>query len=351
VELTTSDGITGLGECSDVADPDLARTILGSSIETIGALRFGDDVGRLDARLDGDVPVLPGTEGAFSRRLVLGALTTAMADASARAETLPLRAWLGATRHRRVPLYANINRAPLDRTPVEFARIARAAVEDGFERIKLAPFDGPVLPGETLLDTGLAHLAAVREAVGSSVTVYVDVHHRLSRPQLERAFDAFEEFEVGWIEDAVDVQSPAALEWLRSSTSLPIAGGERLTDTKDVAAVLDQGVLDYLLLDPKYVGGVLRFRSMLEEVHGVQLTLHDPTGPVSTIVSGHLAMLSDDLVHNEYAYGEPIDRSKVVDPGETIEDGALRVSSQPGLGLELTPRSMMERWETVEWSP
>jgi galactonate dehydratase len=154
------------------------------------------------------------------------------------------------------------------------------------------------------------------------------------------AIDVLEELEIGWIEDAVDVRSPAALEWLRSSTDLPIAGGEQLTDSADVAAVLDQGVLDYLLLDPKYVGGPFRFRSMLEDVHDAQLTIHDPTGPVSTVVSAHLAMLSEDLVHNEYAYGEPIDRSALVRPGEKIEDGKLIVPSLPGLGLELNPISI-----------
>ena len=349
IEVTTNDGVSGLGECSDVRDLDLAETILGSAIETITGFRVGDELVDLDTRLAECVPIFPGVEGAFTRLLVLGAVVMALADAAARSANLPLWAWLGGSRRPSVPLYANINRAPLERTPDEFARIAMAAVEDGFDRIKLAPFDGPPLPGKNLLDTGLAHVSEVRAAVGASTTIYVDVHHQLSRPQLERAIDVLEELKIGWIEDAVDVRSPEALEWLRGSTDLPIAGGEQLTDSADVAAVLDQGVLDYLLLDPKYVGGPFRFRSMLEHVHDVQLTIHDPTGPVSTVVSAHLAMLSKDLVHNEYAYGESIDRSALVQPGEKLENGELIVSSLPGLGLELNPRSMAGSWATVEW--
>ena len=350
VEVTTNDGITGLGECSDVRDPALAEAIVGSAMEIIGGYRVGDDVAALDARFAEDDPTFSGAEQSFFRRLVLGAVTTAIADIVARAENLPLWAWLGASERSTIPLYANINRAPLERTPVEFARLASSAVEDGFERIKLAPFDGPPLPGQTLLGTGLAHLTAVRDAIGRSPTVYVDVHHRLTRSQLESAIGVFEELEIGWIEDAVDVRSPAELEWLRDSTSLPLAGGERITDRAELAEVLDHGVLDYLLLDPKYVGGPLRFRSMLDDVHGVRLSIHDPTGPVSTMACAHVAMLSEDLVHNEYAYGEPIDRMAVVEPGEVIEDGVLAVPSLPGLGLELNPRSMDGSWTTVEWA-
>ena len=136
VEVTTSDGVTGLGECSDVRDPDLAETILGSAIETVKGFRVGDEVAALDTRLAECVPTFPGVEGVFTRLLVLGAIATALADAAARSANLPLWAWLGGSRRPSVPLYANINRAPLERTPGEFARIAMAAVEDGFDRIK-----------------------------------------------------------------------------------------------------------------------------------------------------------------------------------------------------------------------
>jgi galactonate dehydratase len=350
VEVTTRDGITGLGECSDAPHPDIAATIVESVIETIGGFRAGDDLDELDARMAERCANRAGIEDPFSRLLVLGAVTTALADVVARTEELPLSVWLGAEWRPAIPLYANINRAPLKRTPDEFARFAGAAVEHGFERIKLAPFDGPPLPGMTLLDTGLEHLAAVRGAIGGARTMYVDVHHRLDRRALERGLDVMEELEVGWIEDAVDVRSPADMEWLDRATAIPIAGGEHLTDPEEVASVLDHGILSYLLLDPKYVGGVLRFRSMLNVVRGVRLTIHEPTGPVSSAVSAHMAMLADGHVHNEHAFGEAIDRAEVTEPGERTAGGEMFVPSGSGLGLELTLGGLADRCETIEWT-
>src|SRR5690606_23906413 len=131
----------------------------------------------------------------------------------------------------------------------EFATVAAAAVAAGFSRLKLAPFDGPALPGSTLLETGVAHLRAVRATIGPEPTVYVDVHHRLSRPDLRSAIEVMEDLGVAWIEDAVDVLDPAALAWLRETTDIPLAGGEKLTRADDVSAVVDGGMLTYLLLD------------------------------------------------------------------------------------------------------
>lgn len=348
-EISTGDGVVGLGECSDLREPAIVDSVLQSIMPLLSNLGPDDDLEELDLRMTERLghPESPTLE--FQRRLVLGSVMAALCDISARRQGIPLWQWLGATGREQVALYANINRAPVERRSDEFASVAIAAVTAGFSRIKLAPFDGPALAGSTLLDTGIAHLRAVRDAVGPDPTIYVDLHHRLSRPDLLVAIDAMEALGVAWIEDAVDVLDPAALTWLREATDIPLAGGEKLTRAEDVTAAVKGGMLSYLLLDPKYVGGPLRMRSLLHLVDDTTVTFHDPTSPVSTAVSAHLAGLPSDFAHVEYAFGEPIDRRTMVAPTERIADGVLTLAPGPGSGIALQPDALAGRITTREW--
>ena len=359
VEIRSSEGLVGSGECSDLRPIGAAREILDVVTDQLRHHVVGTDVMELDERITGALEATADPAVRFRRRLVLGAVATALCDINAQIERQPLSLWLGGARGPTVDLYANINRAPVERRSDEFAEVAAKAVDAGFNRLKLAPFDGPPVdeakvpldgwhqpPG--ILTTGISHLHAVRQAVGSGPTVLVDVHHRLSEEELEPAVRAMEELGVSWIEDAVDVQRPDQLEKLASMTDIPIAGGEQLTDETEVAALCAGGWLDYLLLDPKYIGGPLRFSSMLDVVDNVTLTLHDPTGPISTAVSSHLTLLTQNPGPLEYAFGENIDRNALSVAGERVRGGRLDVNEGPGIGTRLDtvsqPRIHSRTW-------
>jgi len=52
-----------------------------------------------------------------------------------------LAAMLGDKQRHRVPVYANINRRTLDRSPAGFSESARVAIGSGYSAVKKAPFD------------------------------------------------------------------------------------------------------------------------------------------------------------------------------------------------------------------
>lgn len=273
---------------------------------------------------------------------------SALADLAARAEGVSVAQWLarfgpaesaassgdsGASRP--VTVYANINRSPRERVPDEFARVAVEAVAAGFSSIKLAPFDGPVLEGSTLVETGLAHIAAVRAAVGDGAEVLIDLHHKLSHDELASALPEFEALRAGWLEDAVSVHDAEELAWLDQATDLPLAGGERLTEVDEIAKVVGSGHLDWLLLDIKFIGGPVRFARLVDAVGDTRLSLHDPTGPVATAHSLHATVLQRPPALLEYAYGEPIDRAALIDPAEHVANGEATRPTGAGLGVRL----------------
>lgn len=335
VEAETDDGFKGTAECSDTRQGASARRYLEALVAQLGDLGVGDSPAALDNRLPAP-PQGTSADDRFDHRMVTGAVITALCDIWAKRSGVPLGVMLGGNPTAEVPLYANINRAPRERTADEFVAVARRAVEAGFRRIKLAPFDAPTPGASSLLGSGLDVLRAVHHEVGSEATLLVDVHHRLHRDDLEVAVRTMEDLEVGWIEDAVDVNRPDELEWLAGFTELPLAGGERLTSPEDFARISGYGFLTYVLIDPKYVGSPFRYMTILEALSDdVTVTHHNPTSPVSTALCAQLAMLSQSIGPLEYAFGEPVDRSTTTDPAEELAGDTLLVSSGPGIGVEL----------------
>jgi hypothetical protein len=111
--------------------------------------------------------------------------------------------------------YANINRinkpagsspGSPGRTPADFAEYALAAKNDGWDAIKLGPFDGGARDisgvGSADAQAGIACLAAVRAAVGPETDVLVDVHGNFDAEGALALRDALAPLGLYWMEDA-----------------------------------------------------------------------------------------------------------------------------------------------------
>jgi galactonate dehydratase len=337
LEVETRNGTTGVGECSDSGLPQgVPRAVARLAARVRGGDALADRE-ELCERLWRECAALDDPRERFMQRTVIGGLDMALADIAARAEGVPLWRWFGGEPRERVPVYANINRSGGRRRPEDFAAKAAAAVADGHDRVKVAPFDGPPLPGRTIVDTGIAIAAAIREAIGGDPALMIDVHHKLDRDELLAALPRLDELGIAWLEDAVDVTDPEAVRWLAAHTKAPLAGGETLHTPEQIDAALSTGLLRVLLLDPKYTAGPTRLLRLAERVRGVDVTYHNPCGPVSTAVCAHLAGVHPDFTLLEWMYGEDVDRPAVVDPPERVAGASLPVPAGPGLGVRLAP--------------
>ena len=103
---------------------------------------------------------------------LVSSLDMALLDLEGQAQGQPIHALLGGAVRQHVPLYANINRRTVDRTPASFAASAVVAIAAGYTSFKLAPFDeinqarcaeGDIGPA---LQHGLDRIWATREAIG-----------------------------------------------------------------------------------------------------------------------------------------------------------------------------------------
>ncbi|MCZ6678421.1 MAG: mandelate racemase/muconate lactonizing enzyme family protein [Candidatus Poribacteria bacterium] len=256
---------------------------------------------------------------------------------------VPAYRLLGGSCRQKIRLYANINRATVDRTPEGFAQNAQKAVEEGFTAIKCAPFDdasvrdisrGTLAPAVRM---GIERIRRIRETIGPEVDLMVDCHSRFNPGLIIQTARELDDLHLFWVEDPVPLTDLDALSHVSQSTSMPIATGETLRTKAGFRRLLAQGAADFILPDIKHVGGILELKKIaaMAEAANVMVTPHNPSGPVATAASVQCMATVPNFAILEYAWGEVAWRPELVNPPERIIDGFIELSNRPGLGIDL----------------
>jgi galactonate dehydratase len=76
----------------------------------------------------------------------------------------------------------------------------------------------------------------------------------------------------------------------------------------------------------------------MAEADGVDVSPHNPSGPVSTAASVQVCAVLKNFRVLEFQWGEVDWRRDVVRPAELFEQGMIRVPDRPGFGIELNDR-------------
>lgn len=335
VKVHAADGTIGIGEASHGGDDARVAHI----IETLKPELIGWNVFQFEALRR---RFYPDAEGHAYHTAISG-IEQATWDVAGKALNLPSYQLLGGKCRDKIRLYANINRATIERSPAGFARNAELAVAEGFTAIKCAPFDdvsvanisrGSLTPAICL---GIDRIRAIRAAIGAAVDLMVDCHSRFNPGIIVQVARELDDLHLFWIEDPGSLDNLDALAHVSHSTSMPIATGERLRTLSAFDRLLKQGHVDYILPDVKHVGGLLGLKKIaaLAEAQRVMVTPHNPSGPVATAASVQCMSSVPNFAILEYAWGEVEWRASLISPPEKIVNGFIEVPALPGLGAQL----------------
>lgn len=280
----------------------------------------------------------------FAAVAIASAIDQALWDAASRRERKPLREALGPSARTSIPLYANVNRRTIDRTPEGFAASAAKAASDGFDAIKIAPFDG-VKPGDASgVAAGIACAAATRAAIGPARALYVDCHWRFDEAGAIRALDALAEIGLQWFECPI-AETDGNLDALKrlraraNACGALLAGCETRTGVEGFRPFLDSGAYDVVMPDAKYAGGLAEFGRIAAyaRARGAAVAPHNPSGPICHAVSLQLCAGLPGFLVLEHQYDEsPVFDAIVANPPRGARIGpAAPLPEGPGLGVAL----------------
>jgi galactonate dehydratase len=336
VEVVTDDGLRGIGEARMVNKTDTLLACIEelSQRYVIGADPF--DVERLAWQFQWEEY---GRAGEITQT-ALGAIDIACHDLMGQVTGQPVWRLLGGQFRDRVPAYAN-GWYTGHRDPQAIAELSRAVVERGYRGLKIDPFGAAtaeIEPDELRLAVDI--IEALRDTVGPSIALMVEMHGRFTPAAAVQVARALEPYRPEWIEEPVPPYNAAGLRRVRAGTTLPLATGERVHVLPEFRELFENGLVDIVQADLTHFGGLTGLRKLAAwaDAYGLLLAPHNVCGPVGTAANVHFAIATGNykvLEHfNDFADPWVAD---VVDgaPAVSREDGCFPLPTGPGLGVRL----------------
>lgn len=206
--------------------------------------------------------------------------------------------------------------------------------------------------GGNFASDDIERLAAIREALGPDAALLIDIgcpaywEPGWNVAAAARAVEILARFDAYLVEEPMPPQDVDGHRRLRGRSSVNIATGESLTLAEEFRRFIDDGAVDVVQPDAAQIG-VTQLVDVARHARaaGVLCIPHSPWSAVAVGVHAQICLTLSNTSYVEYPAlssfepGSAIGRSTAFYLRELVEhppellDGALQLSSRPGLGL------------------
>lgn len=329
LELHTSEGVTGLGEWSDVVAPD---RLVSSTFRTKGYGSLEDlDIPALKARLEhflvGRNPF--DIEGILSDldfdRSTLCAVDSALYDVVGKALDTPVYNLLGGRAHDRVKVSWVVYIRRTDLIGDEM----RAMVDRGFTAFKLKVGSN--------IDHDEACVRIMRETAGPNAEIKLDASGAWTPDEAIRNIKRLAQYNLQGLESPVKGRGPAETARVREAVDVKII--EHVWDRWDyILELIQHRSVDVINLFPEGCGGLHRCRKILAlaEAAGIDALLGSTVElGIGTAGLVHLGVSSRIICYPSDVIGPAMYTEDIITKPFQYVDSHLAPPEGPGLGVEL----------------
>jgi L-alanine-DL-glutamate epimerase-like enolase superfamily enzyme len=336
VRVTAEDGSVGWGETYGICAPRatceivndlLAPVLIGAEVTDIGAtwdLLYG-------------LMRVRGAWGGFHVDAI-AAIDIALWDLKGKAEGKPVRALIGETAHATIPSYLSGLPAATLEARVALAREWQARGIDAFKFAAVVSHEGVV-----------AEMAALREALGDSAEILIDLHWKFTPTEAAALIDKLAPYRPGFVEAPVKPEDIAGLAHLAATSPVPVAAGEEWYTEYEATNRLAAGPLAYIQPEMGHTGITQFVRiARIAAAKRVAVAPHATVGTgiflaaslqASATIPGlwkhewqhsvferNLALLDTDMAHGAGGYALPSAPGLGVEPNARFWDHAEQVA-------------------------
>ncbi len=355
LKIETSEGISGWGE-----------PVLEGHAETLAAkiAEFKEFLIGRDPLMIEDTWQLLYRNGCYRGGPVLmsaiSGIDVALWDIKGKFHDAPVHALLGGKVRDRVRSYCWIGG---DR-PSNLIADARKLQTQGFDAVKFnACAELQIVDTYKKIESIVAQISELREAVGNDMDLALDFHGRAHAPMAKILLKELEHVRPMFVEDAVDSAHLDTLADLARSTSIPLAVGERLHSRYEFKRVFETRAAGVVNPDTLHVGGISETVRIgrWAEAYDVALAPHCPLGPIALAAClqvdavCHNAFLQEQSLGIHYNQGNDLLDYVEPDAGFELIDGSLTIPDRPGLGIEINEAYVQEQslkgheWRAPVW--
>jgi len=177
----------------------------------------------------------------------------------------------------------------------------------------------------------------VRQAVGGKCDLLFGTHGQMTTSSAIRLAKRLEKFDPLWFEEPVPPENMQEMARVASSTSIPIATGERLAGKYEFARLLGLQAASILQMALGRVGGILEAKKIagMAEAHYTQIAPHLYCGPIEGAANIQIDTCSPNFLIQEGIQTWGGFHAEILKEPVQWEDGYIIPSTKPGLGVEL----------------
>ena len=222
---------------------------------------------------------------------------------------------------------------------------ALEAVKRGFTAIRFSPYNDKFFLHKSFSEwatESVNNVGAVKEAVGESVDVCVEIHRQMSPAEGISLGKRLEKFSPFFYEDPMLPDSPNLMAEIQNNCNIPIATGERFTSIYEFQQLLEAKATSYIRPDLCLASGISGCKkiSAMAESHHIKVIPHNPLSPVSTAACVQLDASIPNFALQEFTGEDQPPKSDLIDNPIKLENGYLIVPEEPGLGITLNENSL-----------
>jgi len=327
----------------------LVRVVCGDGIEgwgeatTIGGLNYGEESPEsIKTNIDTHIaPLLVGMDAsqvakamAKIRKIIQGnrfakcAIETALLDAQARRLHIPLSEFLGGRVRDALPVAWTLASGDTSKDIAEAEKMLALRRHRIF-KLKI---------GLRSVADDVAHVLAIKKALGDEVSVRVDVNQAWSELDAVNGIAALEAGGIDLIEQPVRADNKAGLARLANRFSVALMADEALHGPLDAFGLATTAAADVFAVKITQSGGLIPAIQVATVAQLAGIGLYGGTmleGGIGTAASAHVFSTFNDLSYGTELFGPLLLTEEVLREPLVYKDFMLQVPNKPGLGVEI----------------
>jgi muconate cycloisomerase len=326
LRLLCSDGIEGIGEATTIGglaygneSPESIKSNLDSYF---APLLVGQDAENINAAMQRLDKAIKGNTFARS------AVETALLDAQGKRLGLPVSELLGGRVRDALEVAWTLASGDTGKDIEEAERMLEQRRHRIF-KLKI---------GANALEHDLAHVVAIKKALGDRASVRVDVNQYWSESQAIKGCQVLGENGIDLIEQPISRINRSGQVRLNQRSPAPIMADESIESVEDAFSLAADGAASIFALKIAKNGGPRAVLRTAQIAQAAGIALYGGTmleGAVGTLASAHAFITLDQLQWHTELFGPLLLTEEIVTEAPVYRDFQLHVPATPGLGLTL----------------
>ncbi|WP_430613247.1 muconate/chloromuconate family cycloisomerase [Flavobacterium sp. JP2137] len=187
-------------------------------------------------------------------------------------------------------------------------------------------------------EADVAHVAAIKAAVGSEVKITVDVNQSWSESVAKRAIQKMQDAGVDLIEQPLAKSNFEGMARLTAYFEVPIMADEAVATVQDAFQLAKIHAVSVFALKIAKSGGLTNMQKQAAVAQGAGIALYGGTmleGTIGTLATAHLCATLPNLEWGTELFGPLLLTDDIVKKPIVYRNNSLEIPEGPGLGIEL----------------